>query len=301
MWHKKRILWILAKLTCTALLIVQLVHVLGGFIKPTITRTWEEELPLQVIDFPLVIKVCVSPAFNQTALHEVGYQNSWSYFAGLSKFNSTVLGQRSMLGWAGHTEDSGTYGTVEGVLAKIIGYKMENIFNYVLALTSDGWYVKIPLKHLNASRVTYPDNCLSLSLPKIPELKDHHIWRLYLDFGQLGNQTIKISFNGETLDTVRYIGEHNFESLGDSIHSSKEGVYKAYRVEISQRVFVEEDPTNNCQVYPNKQYQSYQDCDDHFVRKLLPGLTPIWMTEDFAEVSTQVFDENGTYGELMFL
>ena len=33
------------------------------------------------------------------------------------------------------------------------------------------------------------------------------------------------------------------------------------------------------------------------MKKLLPGLTPIWLTEDLAEVSTQVFDENGTYGD----
>ena len=167
MWHNKRILWILVKLTCTALLIVQLVHVLGGFIRPTITRTWEEELPIQVFDFPVVIKVCVSPAFNQTALHEVGYQNSWSYFAGVSMFNSTVLGKRSMLGWAGHTEDSRTYGTVEGVLAKISGYKIDNIINNgVLVITSDGIPIIIPLEHLNASRVSYPDNCLACPCPR---------------------------------------------------------------------------------------------------------------------------------------
>ena len=77
---------------------------------------------------------------------------------------------------------------------------------------------------------------------------------------------------------------------------AKENVSRSYLVEIGQRVFTEEVPTNGCQDYPNKDYLSYEQCDDHFVRSLLPGLTPIWLTDDLSEVSTQVVDENGTYG-----
>ena len=65
-------------------------------------------------------------------------------------------------------------------------------------------------------------------------------------------------------------------------------------VDITQRVFVEEDPSTTCRNYPNLDYLSYEECDSHFVRNLLPGLTPVWMTEDFAAVSTQVYDENWT-------
>ena len=66
-------LWVLANLVCTALLALQLGHVLEGYVNPTITRTWEEEVDLEDIDFPVTIKICVIPGFNQTALHEVGY------------------------------------------------------------------------------------------------------------------------------------------------------------------------------------------------------------------------------------
>ena len=62
-------LWIIANITCTWILTVQLIHVLEGYINPTITRTFKEEVPLHDMDFPLVIKVCVIPGFNQTALH----------------------------------------------------------------------------------------------------------------------------------------------------------------------------------------------------------------------------------------
>ena len=46
---------------------IQLVNVLESYIQPTITRTWEEEVPLEDIEFPLVIKICIVPGFNQTA------------------------------------------------------------------------------------------------------------------------------------------------------------------------------------------------------------------------------------------
>ena len=68
-------------------------------------------------------------------------------------------------------------------------------------------------------------------------------------------------------------------------------------VDITQREFVEEDPANTCRNYPNLEYTSYEECDSQFVKNLLPGLTPVWMTENFTEVSTKVLDEN--YGELL--
>ena len=72
-------------------------------------------------------------------------------------------------------------------------------------------------------------------------------------------------------------------------------------VNIAQRVFVKEDPTASCRNYPNEDFLSYQHCDDQFVRSSLNGLTPVWLTEDFAEVSTQLLVDSLTFwGELFF-
>ena len=287
-------LWALANITCTAILTVQLAHVLEGYIKPTITRTWEEEVPLQDIDFPVVIKICVVPGFNQTVLHELGYYDTWSFFLGQSMFNDSVFG------WAGHTEDSGTIGTVRDILAKVNHVKIENIFDRVWVWTKDGEYIDIPLGHLKASRVTYPNTCYSLTLSSVPELEGKQIQQLFLFFLDLGNHSIEIHFNGDTLNTERNIREHGFQSTGDDIKLNAEKVSGAHIVDISQRFFFEEDPTNTCQDYPNQEYLSYQECDDQFVKNLLPGLTPVWLTKDFAEVSTHVIWENGNYGKLPF-
>ena len=225
-------------------------------------------------------------------MNEVGYEDTWRYFLGQSKFNQAVFG------WAGHTEDSGTIGTVSEILARVSDYKIENIFDRVYVHTKDQEEIDIPWEHLTAGKINYPDNCRSLALSSVPELKGERIQQLYFYIKDFENHAIKIHFNGATLDCRRNIREHSFQASGDAIKLKKENnVSRAYMVDIAQRVFVEEDPANSCRDYPNEEFLSYQHCDDQFVRSSLNGLTPIWLTEDFAEVSTQSFDENGSYGE----
>ena len=118
-------LWILINITCAGILAVQLFHVLTGYLKPTITRTGEKEVPLQDMDFPLVIKVCVNPGLNQAALQELGYKGTWEFFLGQSRFN------RSVYGWAGHTKNSGKIKSVKEILEHVGDSKIEKIFSYI--------------------------------------------------------------------------------------------------------------------------------------------------------------------------
>ena len=76
-------LWILVNIVFTAFLTVQLAHIFERYVRPQTTRTWEEKVPLKDLDFPLVLKICVIPGFNQTALQEVGYRDTFSYFVEL--------------------------------------------------------------------------------------------------------------------------------------------------------------------------------------------------------------------------
>ena len=65
-------LWIMVNIVFTAFLAVQLALIFERYIRPQTTRTWEEKVPLKDLEFPLVIKVCVIPGFNQSALVEMG-------------------------------------------------------------------------------------------------------------------------------------------------------------------------------------------------------------------------------------
>ena len=242
---------------------------------------------LEEMEFPLVIKLCVVPGFNQTALQELGYSDTYSYFVGRDEnVNSTY-------GWAGCTNESRT---VEEVLAKVEGYQLEEIIKDVYVWSRKlKRYIDIPLDYLKVSRVNYPNNCRSLDLSEVPGLNATRYNQLYVDIRQLGDYTINVHFNGKSLDTGRNIREHNLRSTGDDIVLKEENMSKAYTVEIVQREFVEDDPLNDCRNYPNPEYVSYDECDNQFMREALPGLTPIWITEDPAEVTIQKEDGNGTY------
>ena len=140
-------LWICANITATAFLTAQLVHVLDGFFKPSITRTWEEEVLLKNMDFPLVAKICIIPGFNQTALYDVGYDGTVNYFIGQSRFN------HSLIGWAGHTEDYGIVGSVEEILERVSNNKIGSIVNAVSLWIPEsplGWN-DIPLEKLKVA------------------------------------------------------------------------------------------------------------------------------------------------------
>ena len=58
----------------------------------------------------------------------------------------------------------------------------------------------------------------------------------------------------------------------------------------SQEEYSPEDPANPCVNYPTEEYESYADCDDHFVRSFLPpGLKPFWTVDNISE-ATNTFD-----------
>ena len=76
---------------------------------------------------------------------------------------------------------------------------------------------------------------------------------------------------------------------------------------ISQEEYSPEDPANPCVNYPTEEYESYADCDDHFVRSFLPpGLKPFWTVDNISE-ATDVFrlghelsnDSNGYLGKIL--
>ena len=81
-------LWISANIAFTAFLTVQLAYVLEGYVTPETTRTWDEYEQLEDMEFPLVIKICVVPGFNQRALREVGYEDTFSYFLGRDHYDN---------------------------------------------------------------------------------------------------------------------------------------------------------------------------------------------------------------------
>ena len=66
---------------------IQLGNLIGNYINPTITNTNVEKRELKEIGFPLVLKICVRPGFNMTAIQDAGYTGDRAFFLGQSMFN----------------------------------------------------------------------------------------------------------------------------------------------------------------------------------------------------------------------
>ena len=184
-------MWLLVNLFCTVVLTVQLVVVLDSYVNPTNTRTWDEEVMLADIEFPVVFKICVIPGFNEKALHNAGYNDTFYYFLGQSAFN------KSMYGWAGHTNNSEQYKTVQEVLTEVINYDIHDILKKIYVWTRDKVDIDIPLKYLKSSQVNYPHNCLSMRLSNMSELEGKSIHQLFILVANLSTYSIQVQLRGQ--------------------------------------------------------------------------------------------------------
>ena len=93
-----------------ALTLACLIHVislLNGYLNPVNTSVKHFEKKLKDISFPINIKLCLEQDNQIEMLKELGYQDTWYFYAGQSKYNSNVVG------WNGHTQ-SGIIGSAKG-------------------------------------------------------------------------------------------------------------------------------------------------------------------------------------------
>ena len=106
-------------------------------------------MKLEELEFPVVFKISLIPGFNTTALNEAGYNDSWSYFQGKSKFDNSTYG------WAGHSRlGDEPLGSAEEVLSRVRDKTQKAIFERIYVWTTDEDAVDIPLASLDSGRVS---------------------------------------------------------------------------------------------------------------------------------------------------
>ena len=113
------------------------------------------------------------------------------------------------------------------------------------------------------------------------------LWEI--TFNRNTTKSVQINFQGSTLATNRDILDNSMFSSGDPVipKAKKDTIYI---VEISENIYLEEDESKNCQNYPNADYANYKDCDDQYMKDLckgFDGFVPIWLTNDFEQVTKQ--------------
>ena len=93
---------------CLITFTVQMIVLAMNQISPSTTISHLEERSLDSIDFPVLFKICIKPAFHTSELYKAGYENIWHYFMGQSRYNKSVFG------WGGHTDNGSIIGTAGG-------------------------------------------------------------------------------------------------------------------------------------------------------------------------------------------
>ena len=227
-----------------------------GFMRPTLTNTVVEQLDLKNMDFPLVVKVCVKPSFNNTALEEAGYDTTWGsslYFVGQSKYNS------SLFGWVGHTNTSGVQGGVADILGRVFLHTTTSVFEKVNVYTMTDEDVDINLEdHVHIKRQNYPHNCFSIDITKNAEIKQKGIKQLFIHFHKVLNTSVEVFVHGTSLVCNRNIKAHTFYSSDPMYINDMVGTTKRYVVNMKKHVYLEEDQAKRCRKYPNEDFVTYR-------------------------------------------
>ena len=258
-----------------------------GFIHPTLTNTDTRMIDLDSMEFPLDIKICAEPGFNEDAIRDAGYKKTSYYFKGISRFNNSIVG------WAGHTENFGVQGSVEEVYNKVRNHKMEDVVQDIVVDFRTEERLYLPLTQLSLNRVNYPQNCYTLDLSIVSEKRKEGIKTLGLVFKSSNIGKVQISLKGNGQQTNREVYDNSFYARGDTI-SVTPGRKNKYAVKISKNVYLEEDLSKRCHEYPTVEYTSYRECDDQYVRSICDGvrLAPIWLLDNISQATTQTLIED---------
>ena len=276
-------LWCTVNFICVLAASIQLFFILVSFVNPNQLNTDTSELALKEIEFPLDIKICAEPAFDESAIVDAGYgSGEWSqydYFTGRSRFNGSIFG------WAGHTPQAGPVGSVEEVLDKVRKHKVADIVEFVQFHFNNEKSLNVTA-HLN--RVNYPQNCYTVNLTHMSKAsaESKGVRTLRMSFNTEKTKSVTINLQCSTLTSNREMYDNAFYTKGDPIFAEP-GKFRKYAVQISKNVYLEEDASKNCRDYPNSEFASYMDCDEQHMRNICKdmNLAPIWLYDDFSKVT----------------
>jgi hypothetical protein len=277
----------MTNLVCLIAFSVQFGNVFEGYINPEQTNTNVHKKELA--EFPLILKICPNPGFNEIAVREAGYQDSFHYFEGQSKFNHSVYGG------AGHTSESGVQGNVTEVASKVALYTAEEVLTNLSIFTFSNEWIDPSLEELKEDlklwRMNYPYNCFTLDLTNNSKVVEKGVKQMFLTFP--ANLSVEVLLQGKNMACNRDIKYHKFYSSGDNVRLDNLGhtVKRSYVVQIKENIFVEADTSKDCRVYPTAAFPSYKACDDQYMKDFVAtfnpaDLVPVWLTDDVEKTTT---------------
>jgi hypothetical protein len=168
-------------------------------------------------------------------------------------------------------------------------------------------YITVNGGRINGSRdllqftTSFFKSCYTLDFTNHSLPKNDGIGSLILAFHDMKNFSVVIEVEGATLSSNRIIRTNAFFSSGDAI-KMENGKGRTYAVQIKKNVYMEEDLSKNCKNYPTPEFRSYNDCVDQKINDTLscalPGLVPIWLTDDPSKVTTNILSTDPAVGNM---
>ena len=250
------------------------------------------EEKLQEMELPIQIKLCIRPILNMAALQRLGYEDAPFYIQG-------VRNQAGhMIGWGGH-KDAAT--SAKEVLNKVrTNVTKDDLLKWVNLYTSEK-YTRVKKnfrKQVRLEKINWLDDCHMLNFSDIAEEYTRNLTGIALYFNKfkanfkLTDFAVELRLQGSNMVAHRELQDQSLLHLGDPINLDTERLLN-YRVKIKKNIFVEEDPGKSCRNYPIPGFSSYRECDDEYMRARIkeaaPGmnLTPVWLTDNLEEVTTE--------------
>ena len=214
--------------------------------------------------------------------------------------------------------------------SQVRGHRREDVFALVTADLGRGDQLDVT-SLVQQRRVNYPNNCYTLDLSNNTEVMEKGIKTLLVEFNNSKKRNltmVQLKVEGSSLSCARDIFDHMFYASGDPIEAQyRDREFYKYALKISENVFVEQDSSKNCRVYPNEEFESYRACDNqfmkvtnraiqakymgamncHFFKKTIGhrpsnfkdrcgSLVPIWLSDDFGNVTQQTTSANPGVG-----
>ena len=165
-------------------------------------------------------------------------------------------------------------------------------------------FFKKPDRFLNLSYIrlihpNHPSNCLTLDLVKISNISLKNLFQVIFYFKENTKYQLEVHLEDRLYSLSRSFKYNEFGNSGPKMElkNLSRSLYRYYSVQLSQNVFTEEDPGKQCKNYVER---SYNDCDQHFIKKVLrehypPGFMPVWATSNLSSVTTFLTGNKNTF------
>ena len=135
--------------------------------------------------------------------------------------------------------------------------------------------------------------CQTLNLNEYFDLNEYTQKELQIYFGSVENVGIAINLIEQNKVSTRTLRNNYLSYTGPLLEISDLFHEKGRQIEIivqlSQNIKTERDEESKCRNYPNKEYLSYNDCDQTYVQKIMKekfSITPFWATQDLDNITT---------------